>query len=285
MKKFLIFISLIFLFSCGSSNTTNIEKKTFTNKKTAIFFMENILDIEKVKPLLHENFSFTFMGNTIISKKTYNTKDWIDQWNGEIIPALLPNGIELFIEDVISDEEGTAVLLKGDAEGINGEYDNDYVFVFKFKDDKIISLVEYNSDLLVATRLYKNKLVSTDPNKIGDPKEFVEEFLIYFNAEDKLNIEKITSSPFYFNDQKFKKYTDAFNFDGLKSNGWSYSSVIDTKTLFNNGHAALISFDFARHNKEGEPYLKSKIFYMLTVEEGRWILNGVYTPSPIPMGN
>ena len=285
MKKFLIFISLIFLFSCGSSNTTNIEKKTFTNKKTAIFFMENILDIEKVKPLLHENFSFTFMGNTIISKKTYNTKDWIDQWNGEIIPALLPNGIELFIEDVISDEEGTAVLLKGDAEGINGEYDNDYVFVFKFKDDKIISLVEYNSDLLVATRLYKNKLISTDPNKIGDPKEFVEEFLIYFNAQDKLNIEKITSSPFYFNDQQYNKYTDAFNFDGLKSNGWSYSSVIDTKTLFNNGYAALISFDFARHNKEGEPYLKSKIFYMLTVEEGRWILNGGYTPSPIPMGN
>lgn len=247
--------------------------------------MENILDIEKVKPLLHENFNFTFMGNTIISKKAYNTKDWIDQWNGEIIPALLPNGIELFIEDVISDEEGTAVLLKGDAEGINGEYDNDYVFVFKFKDDKIISLVEYNSDLLVATRLYKNKLVSTDPNKIGDPKEFVEEFLIYFNAQDKLNIEKITSSPFYFNDQKYNKYTDAFNFDGLKSNGWSYSSVIDTKTLFNNGHAALISFDFARHNKEGDPYLKSRIFYMLTVEEGRWILNGGYTPGPIPMGN
>ena len=46
MKKFLIFFSLIFLFSCGNTDTTNIEKKTFTNKKTAIFFMENILDIE-----------------------------------------------------------------------------------------------------------------------------------------------------------------------------------------------------------------------------------------------
>ena len=121
MKKFLIFFSLIFLFSCGNTDTTNIETKAFANKKTAIFFMENVLDIEKVKPLLHEDFNFTFMGNSIISKKAYNTKDWIDQWNGEIIPALLPNGIELFIEDVISDEEGTAVLLKGDAEGINGE--------------------------------------------------------------------------------------------------------------------------------------------------------------------
>ena len=78
--------------------------------------------------------------------------------------------------------------------------------------------------------------------------------------------------------------TDAFNFEGLINNGWSYSSVIDVKTLFNNGHAALISFDFARHNSEDIPYLKSRVFYMLTVEEGRWILNGGYTPNPLPMG-
>ena len=32
-------------------------------------------------------------------------------------------------------------------------------------------------------------------------------------------------------------------------------------------------------------FLKSRIFYMLTVEECKWILNGGYTPSPIPMGN
>ena len=85
MKKVLYIFFVIFI-SC-SSNEEN------SNKKTAIFFMENILEIEKVKPLLHENFNFTFMGNTIISKKTYDTEDWIDQWNGEIIPALLPNGI------------------------------------------------------------------------------------------------------------------------------------------------------------------------------------------------
>ena len=277
MKKVLYMFFVIFI-SCSASIDEN------SNKKTAIFFLENILDIEKVKPLLHENFNFIFRGNTIISKKTYNTEDWINQWNGEIIPALLPNGIELFIIDVISDEQGTAILLKGDAEGINGEYDNDYVFVFKFKDNKIISLVEYNSDLLVATRLYKNKLVSIDPASIREPSEFVNEFLIYFNNQDTLNIERVTSSPFYFNDEKYIKYTDAFNFEGLINNGWSFSSIIDVKTLFNNGHAALISFDFARHNNEGIPYLKSRVFYMLTVEDGRWILNGGYTPNPLPMG-
>ena len=51
---------------------------------------------------------------------------------------------------MIADDEGVAVIMEGDAEGINGEYDNKYVFVYKFKDGKIFSIHEYNSDLLVA---------------------------------------------------------------------------------------------------------------------------------------
>ena len=79
-----------------------------------------------------------------------------------IIPEILPNGIILKTVDAISDNNGVAIIQEGDAEGKNGEYDNKYVFVYKFKDGKILSINEYNSDLLVATRLYKNKLVSLD---------------------------------------------------------------------------------------------------------------------------
>ena len=50
-------------------------------------------------------------------------------------------------------------MVEGDAEGINGRYNNKYVFIFKFKEGQIISLREYTSDLLVETRLYKQKLV------------------------------------------------------------------------------------------------------------------------------
>ena len=53
-------------------------------------------------------------------------------------------------------------MMEGEADGINGLYDNKYVFIFKFKDGKIATLHEYNSDLLVATRLYKQKLVADD---------------------------------------------------------------------------------------------------------------------------
>ena len=64
--------------------------------------------------------------------------------------------------DAIGDNNGVALMVEGDADGINGTYANEYVFVFKFSEGEIISLREYTSDLLVATRLYKQKIVADD---------------------------------------------------------------------------------------------------------------------------
>ena len=66
------------------------------------------------------------------------------------------------VEDAISDNDGVALIQVGDAEGINGEYDNKYVWILKMKDGLIHSVREYNSDLLVATRLFKNELNPID---------------------------------------------------------------------------------------------------------------------------
>ena len=80
-------------------------------------------------------------------------------------------GITLTTTDMIADTKGVAVIMEGDAQGINGEYDNKYVFVYKFKDGLIHTVTEYNSDLLVATRLYKQKLIQieapADPEKVN----------------------------------------------------------------------------------------------------------------------
>ena len=68
------------------------------------------------------------------------------------------------IDFVKSGSQGDDVvwLAEGDAQGINGRYTNVYVFVFEFSEGKILSIAEYNSDLLVPTRLYKQKLVADD---------------------------------------------------------------------------------------------------------------------------
>ena len=157
MKKIFYVLTLVILLNACSGN---IE----ANKKMAGEFLDLALSANPLdaQELTHPNFKFVFMGNTEISNVPYDRDAYFDYWLPEVVGKLLPTGITLTTTDMIADENGVAVIMEGDAEGINGEYDNKYVFVYKFKDGKIFSIHEYNSDLLVATRLYKNKLVPSD---------------------------------------------------------------------------------------------------------------------------
>ena len=157
MKKLIYLFAMVIVFSACSSNVD-------ANKKMAGDFLNLALSPKPLdaQVLTHPDFKFVFMGNTEISNIAYDRDAYFDYWLPEVVGKLLPTGITLTTTDMIADNEGVAVIMEGDAEGINGEYDNKYVFVYKFKDGKIFSIHEYNSDLLVATRLYKNKLVPSD---------------------------------------------------------------------------------------------------------------------------
>ena len=157
MKKLNYLFAVAMVFSACSSNVD-------ANKKMAGDFLDLALSANPLdaQELTHPDFKFVFMGNTEISNIPYDRDEYFDYWLPEVVGKLLPTGITLTTTDMIADDDGVAVIMEGDAEGINGEYDNKYVFVYKFKGGKIFSIHEYNSDLLVATRLYKNKLVPSD---------------------------------------------------------------------------------------------------------------------------
>lgn len=157
MKKILLISLLILLTSCS------INDKSMDNSANAQSFLNNIItNPEKAKSLLHDDFTFAWMGIIEEGGKIWNKENLFDEYFANIIPAILPNGIILKTVDSISDENGVAIIQIGDAEGKNGEYDNNYVWIFKFKDGLIHSLREYNSDLLVAERLYDYKLIHLD---------------------------------------------------------------------------------------------------------------------------
>ncbi|MDC6461771.1 hypothetical protein OAW53_00910 [Flavobacteriaceae bacterium] len=157
MKKILLISLLILLTSCS------INDKSMDNSANAQSFLDNIItNPEKAKSLLHDDFTFAWMGVIEQGGKIWNRENLFDEYFANIIPAILPNGIILKTVDSISDENGVAIIQIGDAEGKNGEYDNNYVWIFKFKDGLIHSLREYNSDILVAERLYDYKLISLD---------------------------------------------------------------------------------------------------------------------------
>ena len=157
MKHYIIFIS-IFIFSCSES-----IKKTSSenNREMAQSFLDNIMsNPEKAQDLLHEDFTFAWMGIIEQGGKIWNKENLFNEYFKKIIPEILPNGIELKTVDTISDENGVAIIQEGDAEGKNGEYDNKYVWIFKMRDGLIFSIREYNSDILVATQLYDYELVN-----------------------------------------------------------------------------------------------------------------------------
>jgi|TARA_B110000503_G_C7051173_1_gene372390 ketosteroid isomerase-like protein len=158
MKKFIVVSISILFFSCSSSNQENQTSKY--NLDTAQSFLDNIIiNPEFAKSLLHEDFTFAWMGIIEQGGKIWNRDNLFNEYFKNIIPEILPNGIILKTVDAISDNNGVAIIQEGDAEGKNGEYDNKYVWIFKMKDGLIHSVREYNSDILVATQLYDYKLV------------------------------------------------------------------------------------------------------------------------------
>ena len=157
MIKYLMISLLTILTSCS------VNDKSLDNLNNAQSFLDNIItNPEKAKSLLHDDFSFAWMGIIEQGGKLWNKENLFNEYFATIIPEILPNGIILKTVDSISDENGVAIIQVGDAEGKNGEYDNNYVWVFKFKDGLIYELREYNSDLLVAERLYDYKLIKLD---------------------------------------------------------------------------------------------------------------------------
>ena len=158
MKKLIIIsISMLFPFCSPSIQENTTSKK---NIEIAQSFLDNIItNSELAKSLLHEDFTFAWMGIIEQGGTIWNRDNLFNEYFKNIIPEILPNGIVLKTVDAISDDNGVAIIQEGDAEGKNGEYDNKYVWIFKMKDGLIHSIREYNSDILVATQLYDYKLV------------------------------------------------------------------------------------------------------------------------------
>ena len=132
--------------------------------KAELFFTAFLSgDAETARNLAHKDFTFVFKGRTQISNLVQDKEGFFGNWSNNVIAKLVPEGFTKFdFVKSVSQGDDVVWLAKGDAQGINGRYNNEYVFVFKFSEGKILSIAEYNSDLLVATRLYKQKLVADD---------------------------------------------------------------------------------------------------------------------------
>ena len=161
MKRKILLIAFLASFTLAVFAGGHEKNISSDNIAAATKFMNTLLtDRDTADSLLHEDFDFMFMGVSQISNVKYNRETYWSVWMDNVVAPLVPEGFKkVEVTDAIGDRQSVALMVEGDAEGVNGRYNNKYVFIFKFKEGKIISLREYTSDLLVETRLYKQKLV------------------------------------------------------------------------------------------------------------------------------
>ena len=159
MKLITIFLSFLVSFSAQAGQHENATAAS--NVRVATQFMNTVLvEPEVAQSLLHDDFDFEFMGVSQLAGVVYDKTTYFSEWM-VTVGQLIPGGFrKLEVVEAIGDDDGVAIMVEGDADGINGRYANEYVFVFKFSGVQIVSLREYTSDLLVETRLYKQKIVA-----------------------------------------------------------------------------------------------------------------------------
>ena len=215
LMKPLFFTATFCALLISSSNVRADHHKLITkvknNKAMVTMFFEKLLSKpEELKAICHEDFTFTYMGKipkkyTLLEYgKAYNADDFFSSWLAHV-GKVVPDGIELNTLHMITDEKGVAVRQKGKAKGKYAQYNNDYSWHFLFKDGKIYSIEEFNSDVLVAKALYGRVLRKRDPEaqKAKDLKSLA--FMAYetFASGDSEGWAKL-----HTNDLKFTVFGD-----------------------------------------------------------------------------
>ena len=154
-----ILLTIILSFSINIFGDGHMSQKEM-NLKVVNTFWDNILteNYQVALDTLHEDLEFEFMGICSICKK-YNRETYESEWFMGVIPAVLPNGIEITKVNQMADDEWVVTTFNGKAMAANGEYNNRYAMVMKLKDNQIIFFQEYQSDLLAETALFKKEVV------------------------------------------------------------------------------------------------------------------------------
>lgn len=155
----LLFISTTIVISCQQT-TLKSESEILIERNNSItsknFEAYNTGDFEVFESTISDDFSFTLRGELDISG-TYTYEELLN--TAGAFQSLLKNGWKGNVDKIISGVNGSVIVLSGEAEGVNGEYNNDYIWLYSINEEgKVSSITEYLSDLLFVKQLYGQEI-------------------------------------------------------------------------------------------------------------------------------
>ena len=170
MKKVALLLLVLVVGGCGARSKTSLGDYNLELARQFLAFASSDENRAQALDMADENFEFRWMGlmpdeNGELSRGlVFDKQGYFDEYWRLVDEFLVDWTYEEV--DAFGAKNGATLLLEGRSQAKHGPYNNQYAFVFKIVDGKIISIKEFNSDLLVATRVYDYQLLELDNKKL-----------------------------------------------------------------------------------------------------------------------
>lgn len=117
----------------------------------------NAGDTNGALEFVSDDVRFTMKGTTPVS----GTKQGIDSMRAhlDLFARLVEVGAQMRVEELVAEDQTVLCLSSGLMQArTSASYNNCYAFVFRFRDDKIISVTEFLDTALVETALFARSI-------------------------------------------------------------------------------------------------------------------------------
>ena len=120
------------------------------------------------------------------------------------------------------------------------------------------------------------------------PTETISLYVDNFNNADIKLLNETTASPFFWlrgtERNVYDSYGDSVDFDGLRSDGWSYSKINSLELIYEDPATSMVNMNFSRYGGDDQVILTASANYFLINYDGIWKIKGGFASENISTG-
>ena len=147
--------------------------------------------------------------------------------------------------------------------------------------------------LLLLTAIFLSGCIDVDVQIDADspeitPTETISLYVDNFNNADIKLLNETTASPFFWlrgtERNVYDSYSDSVDFDGLRSDGWSYSKINSLELIYEDPETSMVNMNFSRYGGDDQVILTASANYFLMNYDGVWKIKGGFASENISTG-
>ena len=147
--------------------------------------------------------------------------------------------------------------------------------------------------ILLLTAIFLSGCIDVDVQMDADspeitPTETISLYVDNFNNADIKLLNETTASPFFWlrgtERNVYDSYGDSADFEGLRSDGWSYSKINSLELIYEDPETSMVNMNFSRYGGDDQVILTASANYFLINYDGIWKIKGGFASENISTG-